>query len=116
MVGAGGAGHGASVSIGFLQPQVALAIESTAAKLDFTNPDRQEIIALQQECVRRMRAQLNITRLQDGVDRRRESRSLDAARLITYGQGHCHGLSSCMAAVLHSFGSILGIDVMYVPA
>ena len=51
---------------------------------------------------------------QDGVDRRRESRSNSVARLITYGQGHCHGLTSCMAAVLHAFSPVLGIDVAYV--
>lgn len=48
------------------------------------------------------------------MDRQRESRSLDVARLITFGQGHCHGLTSCMAAVLHVFSSVLGIDVAYV--
>lgn len=32
---------------------------------------------------------------------------------MTYGQGHCHGLSSTMAAMLQPFAAVLGIDVAY---
>ncbi len=56
---------------------------------------------------------MNITRLQSGVDRLRDARTQDVGRLITYGQGHCHGLSSTTAAVLLPFAKVLGLFVKY---
>lgn len=35
------------------------------------------------------------------------------AKIITYGQAHCHGLSSSFAASLLPFSHALGIDVRY---
>jgi hypothetical protein len=60
-----------------------------------------------------MRRVMNITRLQSGVDRLRDARTQDVGRLITYGQGHCHGLSSTTAAVLLPFAKVLGLFVKY---
>jgi hypothetical protein len=39
--------------------------------------------------------------------------TVDAAKLATYGIGHCHGLSSVMAALLLPFCHVLGIYVRY---
>jgi len=80
----------------------------------YRSPQRDEAnLRVQQQCVRRIRSLLNITRLQDGVDRDRFSRDLQAARLMVHGQGHCHGLSSVMAAAVYPFCRILGLDMMY---
>ncbi len=56
---------------------------------------------------------MNITRLQAGVDRARNGRSLDIGRLISFGQGHCHGMSSTTAATLLPFCRVLGVQLRY---
>lgn len=71
-------------------------------------------VQTQQRCVAEMRRLLDITRLQDGVDRDRYVRDQQVGKLVTFGQGHCHGLSSVMAAALYPFSRILGIDIMCV--
>ncbi|KNC47848.1 uncharacterized protein AMSG_04078 [Thecamonas trahens ATCC 50062] len=55
---------------------------------------------------------VDMSRLQDGVDRRRNT-SHRVEQLVTGGQGHCHGLSSAMAALLLPFCDLLGMRVAY---
>lgn len=93
--------------------EIALALDSIVVGLDFAAEDASHCTEVQERCVTRIRKVLNITRLQDGVDRRREARMQSWGRLVTYGQGHCHGLSSTMAGALHTFSHVLGIDVRY---
>jgi len=92
--------------------EIALALDGIACNIDFT--DDAAAVKLQQlKCVEMCVIVMNITCLYLGVDRRRESRSQDVSRLITYGQGHCHGLTSTLSAVLLPFAPLIGIDLHY---
>ena len=50
---------------------------------------------------------------QKGVDRKRVARTDNAGKLAVIGQGHCHGVSSTMAAFLLPLSPLLGIDLKY---
>jgi len=80
--------------------------------------------SLQCACVRRIRKCLNIITFQRGEDGslnagREHSRNFkrycgNAAELFAvYGQGHCHTVSSVMAAFLYPWQDLLGIDLRY---
>ena len=71
------------------------------------------LTAVQLKCIRTIRKVMNITPLQQGVDRRRNARTQSVAQLITYGQGHCHGMTSTTVACLLPFARVLGIEVKY---
>ena len=94
--------------------EAALAIDAVAGTLNFADEAASATtLDAQILAVRTLRKVMNITPLQNGVDRRREARSLSVARLITYGQGHCHGLTSTAVAVVLPFASALGLEVKY---
>ena len=63
--------------------------------------------------IRTVRNCLNMVTFQRGVDRARISRTDNAGKLAVNGQGHCHGVSSIMAAFLLPFTTVLGIDLKY---
>ena len=58
----------------------------------------------------KLRQTLNITPIQTGLELGRNARTRAAEKLVCFGQGHCHGVSSCMAAYLYVFAPLLGID------
>ncbi len=69
------------------------------------------------ECVRTVRRCLDITTFQRSEggrdrDRARYCRD-DAAKFAVRGEGHCHTVSSTMAAFLYPWSAILGVDLMY---
>ena len=55
---------------------------------------------------------VDMTRTQDGVDPTRNV-SQDLGQLVAGGQGHCHGLTSAMAAFLLVLGPFVGLSVTY---
>jgi hypothetical protein len=56
---------------------------------------------------------MNMQCLYEGLDKHRFCRTSDSAKLATFGTGHCHGLSSVMAALLYPFSHLLGIYQRY---
>jgi len=69
------------------------------------------------ECVRAVRRCLDIATFQRrGGERRREWGRYckdDAAKFAVRGEGHCHTVSSTMAAFLYPWSALLGLDLMY---
>lgn len=93
--------------------EVASALEPFVLELDFAG-SAEVCQSLQLKAVEAVRKCLNITTFQQGLDRSRHSAMCDdIARFACNGQGHCHTVSSTMAAFLYPFSSVLGIDVMY---
>ena len=91
--------------------EICLSLAPLVEKLDFTEKGRCE--ELQKEMIRTVRSCLNMVTFQRGVDRTRISRTDNAGKLAVNGQGHCHGVSSTMAAFLLPFTTVLGIDLKY---
>jgi len=90
--------------------EICFALEEIVKEMDFKSKN---VLNLQIECIKRLRQVLNITPIQSGLVRTRNSRSRDASKLVCYGQGHCHGVTSCMAAYFSVFAPLLGIDQRY---
>lgn len=90
--------------------EICLSLAPLVESLDFNSPKCEE---LQKEAIRQVRSCLNMVTFQGGVDRRRVARSDSAGRLAVNGQGHCHGVSSVMAAFLLPLAPVLGIDLKY---
>jgi len=105
---------------------VALAVAPFAEQLDFDAP-AEECEQVQLAAVRAVRSALDITTFQRnaqnelnggvGVHSRHRDRARycgdDAARFAVHGQGHCHTVSSVMAAFLSPLCAGLGIDLRY---
>jgi len=77
-----------------------------------------KVDALRCKCVREVRACLNITTFQrSGDEERSRNRQRyckdDAARFACYGEGHCHTVTSTMAAFLAPWCETLGMDICY---
>jgi hypothetical protein len=92
--------------------EVALALAPIAARIDFAAGGA-AAEAAPVEALRAVRGCPDMKSFQRGLDRGREARSLDCARLATGGQGHCHTLSCVVAAFLAPFQDALGVDVCY---
>jgi hypothetical protein len=90
--------------------EMALAMADAVACMDFAEDG---VYASQLECISLVRRLMNITPLQRGVDRRRDARTHNIAKLITYGQGHCHGMTSTTVACMLPFSCVLGLVVKY---
>eukprot|EP00927_Polykrikos_kofoidii_P083638 TRINITY_DN8614_c5_g1_i1.p1 TRINITY_DN8614_c5_g1~~TRINITY_DN8614_c5_g1_i1.p1 ORF type:complete len:433 (-),score=48.80 TRINITY_DN8614_c5_g1_i1:56-1243(-) len=90
---------------------MAVSIDQLVNQIDFQN-DLDRSFYLRCQIVAAIRQWMNITRLQDGIDRTRTTFP-SVGKLISYGQGHCHGLSSAMAACMFPFSRALGLDVQY---
>eukprot|EP00092_Neocalanus_flemingeri_P015280 GFUD01016516.1.p1 GENE.GFUD01016516.1~~GFUD01016516.1.p1 ORF type:complete len:264 (+),score=59.42 GFUD01016516.1:79-792(+) len=90
--------------------EICLCLAPLVDKLDFRETD---CLEMQKEAIRRIRSCLNIVTFQIGVDRSRLARSDCVGRLAVNGQGHCHGVSSTMAAFLLPVAPLLGIDLKY---
>ena len=90
--------------------EICLCLAPLVEKLDFGSDGCEE---LQKKAIRQIRSCLNIVTFQSGVDRSRVARSDCAGKLAVKGQGHCHGVSSTMAAFLLPLAPILGLDVKY---
>ena len=105
---------------------VAVAVAPFAEQLDFDAP-AEECEQVQLAAVCAVRSALDITTFQRnaqnelnggvGVHSRHRDRARycgdDAARFAVHGQGHCHTVSSVMAAFLSPLCSALGIDLRY---
>ena len=97
--------------------EICLCLASLVEELDFRDPGEKskdaEPEVVQQRAIGVIRSCLNMVTFQQGVDRSRVARSDCAGRLAVNGQGHCHGVSSTMAAFLLPVASVLGIDLKY---
>eukprot|EP00039_Didymoeca_costata_P010562 m.142504 g.142504 ORF g.142504 m.142504 type:complete len:1028 (-) comp14879_c0_seq4:265-3348(-) len=102
--------------------EIALKLSPIASQLDYDNVE--ECTLLQKKAIITIRHQLNLTTFQrsnHGVSTEKSERSRDrrrycgddVARFACYGQGHCHTVSSTMAAVTNVFARFLGIDLKY---
>jgi len=91
--------------------EIALSLEKLVRKLDFQDEDNASKI--QKLCIQELRKVLNITPLQTGLQQGRSKTTRQVEKLVCFGQGHCHGVSSCMAAYLYCFGPILGLQQRY---
>ena len=102
--------------------EAALAVAQTVASIDFNSQDQEAVEVSQLEAVRQIRHSINMVTFQRNEmgeltekhtrDRRRYCGD-SVPRLATFGQGHCHTVSSTMYSVLHPFCSALGIDLKY---
>ena len=91
--------------------EICLNLAPLVEKLDFCEKETCE--ELQKEAIRKIRGCLNMVTFQKGVDRKRIARTDNAGKLAVNGQGHCHGVSSTMAAFLLPLAPLLGIDLKY---
>lgn len=103
--------------------EMALALRSVAESLDF-DASLEECERLQCEAVAAIRGCLDLNTFQrddqnrlvaNGERFRDRDRYCgdDAARFAVHGQGHCHTVSSVMAAFLSVWQKALGIDLKY---
>lgn len=92
--------------------EIALALSPVVKDLDFNTADGGQ--AMQLKAVEVIRKCLDIITFQKGLDRGRSPAMCDdVAKLACHGQGHCHTVSSTMAAFLNPFCQVLGIDMKY---
>jgi len=103
--------------------QIACALAPLVQQLDFSG-DLQTVEHIQKQCVLAVRGCLDLITFQrdaqgnlngPGSRTRDSSRYCkdDAARFAVHGQGHCHTVSSVMAAFLSPWCKLLGIDLKY---
>jgi len=99
--------------------EIAFALEPVVRELDFT---AEACAETQRRAVRTVRGCLDLTTFQrgsgdelvEGHTRNRERYcGDDAASFAVHGQGHCHTVSSVMAAFFLPFTAALGIDLRY---
>lgn len=91
--------------------EVALALSPIVRDLDFGNGDCE---TLQLQAIEVVRSCLDIITFQRGLDRGRFSAMCDdAAKFMCRGQGHCHTVTSVMAAALYPFTAVLGLDLKF---
>ncbi|CAK9099353.1 unnamed protein product [Durusdinium trenchii] len=92
--------------------EIALALSPVVKNLDFNTADGGE--AVQLKALEVIRKCLDIITFQKGLDRGRSCATCDdVAKMACHGQGHCHTVSSTMAAFLFPFAQVLGLDVKY---
>ena len=89
--------------------EICFNLSAFVTELDFSSDCQEQ----QQEAVRMVRSCLNLTTFQRGVDRSRLARTDCVGKLAVNGQGHCHGVSSTMAAFLLPLCPLLGLDLKY---
>jgi len=93
--------------------EVALALAPIVRELDF-GAAAAEHEAVQLRAVEAIRNCLDIVTFQRGLDRGRLSAMCDdAAKFMCRGQGHCHTVTSTMAAALYPFCRVLGLDLKF---
>uniref|UniRef100_A0A0G4G145 Kinesin motor domain-containing protein n=1 Tax=Chromera velia CCMP2878 TaxID=1169474 RepID=A0A0G4G145_9ALVE len=95
--------------------EIAMALGPLVENLDFSEGEK--TVEIQLECVRTIRKCLELTTFQqdDGGRSRDTTRYCkdDAALFASYGQGHCHTVSSVTCSFLLPWSRLLGIDVKY---
>ncbi len=92
-----------------------LTLRPSVSSLDFPMAD--ECQDKQLACVRVIRRCLDLTTfMQPSAGRARDSHRYckdDVFRFSVGGQGHCHTVTSVMAAILVAWSAVIGIDVKY---
>ena len=94
--------------------EIALTLEPLVQQLHFCSEDGQEqekAVEVQLMCIRAIRNCLDVVSFQRGRERDRNSDSIH--KMALHGQGHCHTLSSLMAAFLYPWQALLGVDLRY---